>query len=179
MSLPPVHPNGPIFSVPRPLAMRYSSEPYGKSPDNMTWTNGQINTKVRTQSWGGYLFCYPGWWLNQPHPEKYACQIGFVFPNFRDENKKYLKTTTSYHILQSPTHVRFWGTQQKKCHAFPFYEDFRLIDQLSKLEVVVGKRFVEKSPGNPERGPYGWYVAESTTTHPKVSSCPEKVLTVL
>ena len=31
-----------------------------------------------------------GWWLNHPS-EKYARQNGFIFPNFRGENKKSLK----------------------------------------------------------------------------------------
>ena len=35
-------------------------------------------------------FMGSGWWLNHPS-EKYARQIGFIFPKFRGENKKYLK----------------------------------------------------------------------------------------
>ena len=40
-----------------------------------------------TDCWKGILISwFTGWWLNQPF-EKYARQIGFIFPNFRGEHK--------------------------------------------------------------------------------------------
>jgi len=36
-----------------------------------------------------------GWWLDHPF-EKYARQNGFIFPNFRGENQKYLKPPPSF-----------------------------------------------------------------------------------
>ena len=37
------------------------------------------------------------WWLNQPL-WKYARQNGWIFPNFRGENKKYLRNATTQKI---------------------------------------------------------------------------------
>ena len=47
-----------------------------------------------------------GWWLNHPS-EKYAPQNGFVFPNFRGENKKSLKPPPTLSIL-TPQKCLFW-----------------------------------------------------------------------
>ena len=48
-----------------------------------------------TDCWKGILISwFTGWWLNQPF-EKYARQIGFIFPNFRGEHKTCLKPPPS------------------------------------------------------------------------------------
>ena len=59
--------------------------------------------------WFGLLHTFPvlpgiflvGGWTN-PIAKTCACQNGFIFPNFRGENKTYLETTTYSNITYTP-----------------------------------------------------------------------------
>ena len=57
------------------------------------------------------------WWLNHPF-EKYDRQHGFIFPNFRGENKKYL----SCHHLANLSSIRWFCKDAWWCHTAIIHE---------------------------------------------------------
>ena len=68
------------------------------------WSVGRFFSRQRRcMDLGGMLISIcegkliSSWWLNHPS-EKYARQNGFIFPNFRGENKTYLKPPPRYFL---------------------------------------------------------------------------------
>ena len=154
------------LQVPRPLAMRYSSEPYGKSPDNMTWSFGQIKTRFLQVGEDTCFAILVGGFNPFANISQIGNlpQIGMKIKNIRNHH------LVSYTPVPSPCPLL--GGPNQKMSRLPFLRRFVW---LINCPSCGGEMVFEKFPGNPERGPYGWYVAESTT-HPKVSSCQKLCL---
>ena len=96
--------------------IRRKNRQYGISHGSEKCWVGHIITSHRHLFKGGWILrqrCFSpqkkvkkwrfaSWWLNQPI-FKNMSQIGFIFPNFRGEKKKYVKPPTS--LVQLP---HFW-----------------------------------------------------------------------
>ena len=127
------------LQVPRPLAMRYSSEPYGKSPDNMTWSFGQIKTRFLQVGEDTCFAILVGGFNPFANISQIGNlpQIGMKIKNIRNHH------LVSYTPVPSPCPL-LGGPNQKNVTP-SLSTKIRLIDQLSKLRG--GKWFLKNFLG--------------------------------